>query len=70
MLLLDGIHAGYGGVAVLRGVTLAVSPSSVVALLGPCGLGRGAPVGFQDFITRYAWGRYGPVPAWTAGAAR
>ena len=24
---------------------------------------------FQDLITRYAWGRSGAVPAWTAGPA-
>jgi branched-chain amino acid transport system ATP-binding protein len=40
MLLLDGVHAGYGATRVLKGVTLAVPPGSVVALLGPNGAGK------------------------------
>ncbi len=40
MLRLEGIHAGYAGSTVLRGVNLLVPPSSVVALLGPNGAGK------------------------------
>ncbi len=40
MLRLEGIHAGYAGSAVLRGVSMLVPPSSVVALLGPNGAGK------------------------------
>ena len=40
MLRLEGIHAGYAGSAVLRGVNMLVPPSSVVALLGPNGAGK------------------------------
>jgi branched-chain amino acid transport system ATP-binding protein len=40
MLRLDGIHAGYGGSTVLRGVSMLIPPSSVVALLGPNGAGK------------------------------
>jgi branched-chain amino acid transport system ATP-binding protein len=40
MLRLDAIRAGYGGSTVLRGVSMLVPPSSVVALLGPNGAGK------------------------------
>ncbi len=40
MLRLDSIRAGYGGSTVLRGVSMLVPPSSVVALLGPNGAGK------------------------------
>jgi len=37
---LRDVHAGYGAVPVLRGVSLTVAPSSVVAVLGPNGAGK------------------------------
>ena len=40
MLVIDNVTAGYGGTTVLRGVTLAVPDSSVVALLGANGVGK------------------------------
>lgn len=40
MLRLDGIHAGYARVEVLRGVDLVVPANSVVALLGANGAGK------------------------------
>jgi branched-chain amino acid transport system ATP-binding protein len=40
MLVLENIEAGYAGTTVLRGVNLAVPPSSVVALLGANGAGK------------------------------
>jgi len=40
MLRLENIRAGYGGTTVLRGVSMLVPPSSVVALLGPNGAGK------------------------------
>ncbi len=40
MLELRGITAGYGSTIVLRDVSLAVPPASVVALLGPNGTGK------------------------------
>jgi len=40
LLVLDGVHAGYGDVAVLRGVSLTVGPAEVVALLGANGAGK------------------------------
>ena len=39
-LVLDDVHAGYGGVSVLRGITLEVAPGECVALLGPNGVGK------------------------------
>jgi branched-chain amino acid transport system ATP-binding protein len=40
MLELRGIEAGYGGHIVLRDVSLAVQPGTVVAVLGPNGAGK------------------------------
>lgn len=40
LLELRDVHAGYGAVPVLRGVSLTVAPSSVVAVLGPNGAGK------------------------------
>jgi branched-chain amino acid transport system ATP-binding protein len=40
MLELKGIEAGYGGHVVLRDVSLAVQPGTVVAVLGPNGAGK------------------------------
>ena len=39
-LLVQDLEAGYGGVPVLRGVTLAVERGQVAALLGPNGAGK------------------------------
>ena len=41
-MLIDvkGLHAGYGGIPVVRDVTLNVAPGEVVALLGPNGAGK------------------------------
>ena len=57
MLLLDGIRAGYGGVPVLRGVTLALPPSSVVALLGPNGAGKTTLLRVASGLLRPTGGR-------------
>lgn len=40
LLKLDGLHAGYDGVAVVRDLTLTVNAGEVVALLGPNGAGK------------------------------
>jgi branched-chain amino acid transport system ATP-binding protein len=57
VLFLDGIAAGYGGVPVLRGVTLAVPPSSVVALLGPNGAGKTTLLRVASGLLRATGGR-------------
>jgi branched-chain amino acid transport system ATP-binding protein len=58
-LELQGIDAGYGRVAVLHDVTLAVPASGVLALLGPNGAGKST-------LLRVASGRTAP----TAGTVR
>jgi branched-chain amino acid transport system ATP-binding protein len=40
VLELEDVHAGYGDVDVLRGVSLAVAPRSIVTLLGANGAGK------------------------------
>ena len=40
LLELKGLHAGYGGVAVVRDLSLTVDEGQVVALLGPNGAGK------------------------------
>jgi branched-chain amino acid transport system ATP-binding protein len=40
LLVLDGVRAGYGDVAVLRGVSLAVEAGEIVALIGANGAGK------------------------------
>jgi branched-chain amino acid transport system ATP-binding protein len=40
LLIVDGLHAGYGKVEVLHGVTLYIAAGELVALLGPNGAGK------------------------------
>ena len=40
MIELDGVHAGYGGDDVLRGVDLAVRPGGITCIVGPNGAGK------------------------------
>ncbi len=40
ILALDDVHAGYGDIEVLRGITLEVAPEEVVAVLGANGAGK------------------------------
>ena len=40
LLNIEGLHAGYDGVAVVRDLTMHVNAGEVVALLGPNGAGK------------------------------
>jgi branched-chain amino acid transport system ATP-binding protein len=40
LLRLDGIHAGYGKMEILHGVSLEVKPREFVSLIGPNGAGK------------------------------
>jgi branched-chain amino acid transport system ATP-binding protein len=40
LLVLDGVHAGYGPIHVLKGVSLRVAPGEIVALIGCNGAGK------------------------------
>jgi branched-chain amino acid transport system ATP-binding protein len=40
LLSLDGVHAGYGGTEILRGVDFALHQSEIVTILGPNGAGK------------------------------
>lgn len=40
LLWADGVHAGYGKMEILHGVTLAVRPGEMVSVIGPNGAGK------------------------------
>ena len=40
LINVQGLHAGYGGIPVVRNLNLTVGPGAVVALLGPNGAGK------------------------------
>ncbi len=40
MLVIDGLHAGYGGVSVLKGISLEMNQGEIVAVIGANGAGK------------------------------
>ena len=57
----DGITAGYGGVPVIRGISIAAGPSEIVAVIGPNGAGKSTLLKSLIGILRVTSG-YGGVP--------
>jgi iron(III) transport system ATP-binding protein len=56
-LFLDGVSHAYGGVPVVRNVTLAVPPGELVCLLGPSGCGKTTTLRIAAGLERPAKGR-------------
>ena len=63
LLRIEGLSAGYDGAAVVRDVSLTVSPGEVVALLGPNGAGKTTTLRVVSGLVRPMDGtiRYGDV---------
>ena len=57
MLRLEDVHAGYGAVEVLRGVSLRVPPGSAVALMGANGAGKSTLLKVVAGLVRQSSGR-------------
>jgi branched-chain amino acid transport system ATP-binding protein len=57
MLRLEDVHAGYGPVEVLRGVSLRVPPGSAVALMGANGAGKSTLLKVVAGLVRQSSGR-------------
>jgi len=59
ILRAEGITAGYGGVPVIRGVSISVGPGEVVAVIGPNGAGKStllkSLVGILRLIEGHIW---------------
>jgi ABC-type branched-subunit amino acid transport system ATPase component len=53
----EGITAGYGGVPVIRDVSIAVGPSEIVAIIGPNGAGKSTLLKSLVGILRVTQGR-------------
>jgi ABC-type multidrug transport system ATPase subunit len=53
----EGITAGYGGVPVIRNVTIAVGPGEIVAIIGPNGAGKSTLLKSLVGILRLSSGR-------------
>lgn len=57
LLQLEGVHAGYGPIEVLRGITLSVAEGEIVAVLGANGAGKSTTLMTISGINRCRQGR-------------
>ena len=57
LLEIEGLHVGYGGIAAVRGVDLAVPEGAMVALIGANGAGKSSLLNAVSGVVRTARGR-------------
>ena len=65
-LVLDGVTAGYGGLTILRDISLRLLPGHMVTVVGPNGHGKSTLLKTISGMTQQSSGRIWPVIHWRA----